>query len=236
MAGKAIYIGKNAGSDGNTLLVDGSVTAANIHVGATSGTTGNTLQVGATGKVNSAINVNSGGRLLLTGSSTATDRIGDAATITLNSGATLTTGGLSEGSSDLGSPVGLGTLTLAGTATIDFGAGANGSTLLAMAGAVTSPGTISILNWSGTALGDGGGTGNDRLLFVNNPGFTTGQLAQFQFSNDSGAAFGPGAAQIGYNGFFELVPVPEPGSLGLLGLGVTALLLRRPSRLARLLS
>ena len=82
-------------------------------------------------------------------------------------------------------------------------------------------------------MGDSGSAGNDRLLFVINPGFTPGQLAQSQFYDDSGLPFGAGAAQIGYNGFYELVPAPEPGSLGLLGLGATALLLRRPSRLAR---
>jgi virulence-associated protein VapD len=70
-AGKAVYIGKNAGSNDNKLVIEGSVTANHIYVGAT-GNMGNTLQLGGTG-----------------------NRIGDSVGITLNNG-TLDTAGLSE--------------------------------------------------------------------------------------------------------------------------------------------
>ena len=46
--GKGVYIGKNAGSNNNTLIVAGNLTANQINVGAT-GTTGNVLQIGLGG-------------------------------------------------------------------------------------------------------------------------------------------------------------------------------------------
>jgi len=49
-AGKAVYIGKNAGSDNNTLIVNGSLTANAIYVGA-AGNTGNNLILGPNASV-----------------------------------------------------------------------------------------------------------------------------------------------------------------------------------------
>jgi len=52
--GKAVYIGKDAGSDNNTLLINGSLIANQIYVGATSNS-GNELIIGETGMVNGNI-------------------------------------------------------------------------------------------------------------------------------------------------------------------------------------
>jgi autotransporter-associated beta strand protein len=47
-SGKAVYIGKNAGTDNNTLLVSGTLTANEIHIGSADNA-GNKLQIGAGG-------------------------------------------------------------------------------------------------------------------------------------------------------------------------------------------
>lgn len=70
-AGKAVYVGQNAGSNNNTLVVAGSLTANEIHIGAL-GNIGNSLLLAGTG-----------------------DRISDTAAIFLNNG-TFSTAGLSE--------------------------------------------------------------------------------------------------------------------------------------------
>ena len=51
-----------------------------------------------------------------------------------------------------------------------------------------------------------GASTNDRLLFQADPGFTAADLANFQFSNDSGVNYPSGAVLINYNGYYELVP------------------------------
>jgi MYXO-CTERM domain-containing protein len=80
-AGKAVYIGKNAGSDNNTLTINGTLTANSINVGA-AGNTGNTLVVnGSIGS--SALTLNSGS--ILTGS-------GTVGALTVGNGVTLSPG------------------------------------------------------------------------------------------------------------------------------------------------
>jgi hypothetical protein len=44
---------------------------------------------------------------------------------------------------------------------------------------------------------------------IGDPSVTAAQLSQFQFFNDSNMALCLGATQIFYNGYYELVPVPE---------------------------
>jgi hypothetical protein len=77
-AGKAVYIGKDAGSDNNTLTINGTLTANAINVGAT-GNTGNKLVVnGSIGST--AVMLNSGGSL--SGSGTVGSlTVGDGGTI-----------------------------------------------------------------------------------------------------------------------------------------------------------
>ena len=67
---------------------------------------------------------------------------------------------------------------------------------------------------------DNGNALNDRLLFRTAPSFSKAQLANVQFTDDTGAdPFGSGAALVPYNGYLELVPVPEPSTWLLTGMG-----------------
>ncbi len=113
-AGKAVYIGKNAGSDNNTLTINGTLTANSINVGA-AGNTGNTLVVnGSIGS--SALTLNSGS--ILTGS-------GTVGSLTVGDGVTLSPGN---------SP---GTMNVAGNLTWLAGGNYNWQTL----NTVGTPGT-----------------------------------------------------------------------------------------------
>lgn len=58
-SGKAVFIGQNAGSDRNVLIVDGTLNANTIQIGG-EGTTGNTLQIGEGGTVTGNITLNHG--------------------------------------------------------------------------------------------------------------------------------------------------------------------------------
>lgn len=114
--------------------------------------------------------------------------------------------------SPAGAPAsGLGALTLQGTqmapVIFDFGT-LGGSTLIFSSLNALSAGTyVNILNWSGMAGMDNGAASNDRFLFASNTGFSQSDLANFHF-----IGYSPGATQIFYNGYFELVPVPEPST------------------------
>jgi hypothetical protein len=46
-ADKSVFIGQNAGSDNNTLIIQGDLTSTNIFIGSTTGNSGNTLQLEA---------------------------------------------------------------------------------------------------------------------------------------------------------------------------------------------
>ncbi len=62
-ASKAVYIGRNAGSDGNTLVVQGTLNATQITVGA-AGNTGNKLLVGQSNRISDTANITlSGGTI-----------------------------------------------------------------------------------------------------------------------------------------------------------------------------
>ena len=89
---------------------------------------------------------------------------------------------------------------------------------------------VQILHWTGLPGLDNGSAGNDRLLFSMNPGFSNETMAYIQFFDDAGALFATGATLIPFNGYTELVPVPEPSSWML---GVGSLLLLGSRRRAR---
>ncbi|MDQ6807864.1 MAG: PEP-CTERM sorting domain-containing protein [Verrucomicrobiota bacterium] len=162
--------------------------------------------------------MNSGGTILLDGGATgSTDRINNAATVSM-AGGTLKLSGTSEGTA---ATVGLGALTLTSNSIIDL----SGTSLVHFAASNASPWTanttLSIYNWSGT-LTLGGGL--EEILFgSNNTALTSAQLAQIRFYSDSGTTF------LGTGGFTttntgEVVPVPEPstwaaGGLTLLAVG-----------------
>lgn len=226
-------IGGDAATDGGlTKLGTGTLTltGASTYTGATTVSAG-TLNVNnnggsAPGRLanTGAIVVNNGGTLLLSGVTTVSDRLNNAAALTINGGGRLTTAsGVKEGTAPTGAngaggAAGLGALTLASTtsalrAAFDFGNTAGGSALVFSSLNASAKGAfVSILDWSGIAQGDNAAATNDRLLFVSDPGFTLADLAKWQFSNDTGANFATGAMEIAYNGYYEIVPVPEPGA------------------------
>ena len=168
----------------------------------------NTLS--ATGNVT----VNTGGTLLLSNTGT-TDRINNAATMTLAGGTVAISGNVVEGSSP-----GIGALTLTASSVIDF---ANGDGTLKWDdshSAIWSGTTLSIFNWT---------DGSDHLFFStvdhsfngSDGGLTDSQLLQVSFFSGSNTGF-LGTAGFLSGGLGEIVPVPEPSSvatvMGLLGL------------------
>jgi autotransporter-associated beta strand protein len=198
-----------------------------------------TLNAGAANALGgtSGITINNGGTLLLS-NNTTTDRINNSAsaTITLKGGGTFNTGGLSEGTAPVPATstngvVGMGALTLSTTssgshAIIDFGSGANGSTLVFDSLTGASGAFLDIKNWTNTPLVDAGLPTSDRLLFATQPAFTDAQLAHVAFYNDAGTLLFTGGTIIPYGNEFELVAAPEPSTwigaaLALGAIGVT---------------
>lgn len=145
-----------------------------------------------------------GGRLAIGG---AAERIANASDLIL-SGGTFDTGGFSET---------LATVQITTSSNIDFGSGASVLTFAASnAVAWTGGTTLTIQNWSGSQTG--GGT--DRLIVgTTTSGLTATQLNQITFTGF------PAGAQILSNG--EVVPVPEPTAVGLIGVAVAGLAKRR---------
>jgi|GEM_PF-6219676 len=207
-----------------SLVKDGAgqltLTGANSFTGDTL-VTGGILAVGADAlAATSAITVTSGGTLLLADSG---DHISDLAPLTL-AGGTFDFGALSSTSENLGA------LILAADSIIDFGAG-TGNTLrfsnLALGAHI-----LSIHHWTGSSYGPlmnsdpGTPAAQDRLLFDTDPGIV-GITPQVVFYSDAGLTpvdLGVGRQVLfgSPTSAFEIVPVPEPGTLlsalGLLGL------------------
>lgn len=192
----------------------------------------------------SAITINNGGTLLLSGAAAVTDRLNNAAAVNLNGGGTFATSGLKEGAvptsaGGTGGAVGLGALTLGSTASssraiIDF-ASTGGSALVFSSLATSGKGAfVSVINFTGAQRIDSGASANDRLLFTSDPGFTVANLANWQFSNDAGTNYATGGLEIPYNGYFEIVPVPEPATWvgGAMLLGTVGTAIRRRRRTA----
>lgn len=165
---------------------------------------------------------------------TSIDRINDAASLTINGGGRLNPNGYSEGLAT-GAMPGLGALTLSSTspdfrATIDFLAGANGSSLVFSSLSASSAGAyLDILHWTGNSP-----VGNDRLLFGSIGSLGASDMANVRFFDDANNLIGTGGAFISYGNFQQLVPVPEPATwaAGVLALGALACSARR-ARLRR---
>jgi fibronectin-binding autotransporter adhesin len=189
-----------------------TLTAANTYSGATAiSASGGTLEIGQGGSLasTSSVTVNSGGTLLLSGT-TNYNRINDSAAVTL-AGGTLSMGGSTSFDEQVGA------LTLSGNSVIDFGTLAGGNILrfADSTGATWGAFTLSIWNWT---------AGADHLYFgsVLGAGLPVGGLGKILFYTDSGttptggspANFGPD------NG--EVSPVPEPSAV-LVGLSLLSL-------------
>lgn len=220
-------------------------TANNTYTGTTTVSAGtlelNNDGVTTNGRIggSSTIAVARNATLLLSGSGSVRDRINNSGTLILTAGTTagtggyLNTGGLSEGTAPtgpggLGGVVGIGALTLRANATIDFTSANGGSELVFQTFNFISGTVANITHWTGTA----GADGSDRLLFATNPNLTTNDLRFIQFTDDLGANFVTGGMIIPYNGYYELVPVPEPSTwaAGVMGLLAVAVSQRRRIR------
>jgi hypothetical protein len=179
--------------------------------------------------------------LILSGSNAVRDRINDAATILLGPGTTspdvggtFITGGLSEGTAPTGpggagATPGIGMLTLRANSTIDFTSAAGGSALVCQTLNFVSGQVVNIAHWTGNP----GSNGLDHLLFATNPNLTANDLRSVQFTNDAGSNFATGGMIIDYNGYYELVPVPEPATWVAGALTLVALLSAKGYRMRR---
>ena len=124
-----------------------------------------------------------------------------------------------------------GVLNVGFNATIDFGALAGNSLIFAGVGTHTlGSSTLSIQNWSGTAL-QSGNASTDRLIFSGSVASFTSVYGQQDVSFNGVGGYG--TINLG-GGQFEVVAVPEPSPLALnLTAGLVGLLgFRRWRRLA----
>lgn len=70
-AGKAVYIGKDAGSDSNSLVLNGALTATNVYVGA-AGNSNNVLQIDSGGSLSVGSTIINNGTVIFSRSSSTT--------------------------------------------------------------------------------------------------------------------------------------------------------------------
>ncbi len=132
--------------------------------------------------------------------------------LVLHDGTSLATNGYSQ-------TVGTGTLTILGDATIDMGS--PGSILKFADSSVEAwTGTLTILDWDGFLTGGGA----DELFFGSSASaLTLSQLSEIIFENPDGLT-GDYEATILATGEVVPVPVPEPSTFVLLGIGAISLL------------
>ena len=186
-------------SNFNTVTVkSGTVTFTgdNTYTGQTNITGGNLVAAAAGALASTAsISIASGATLQLAGTG---DRINDNAALSM--AGNFNTAGLSET---------VGTLSLAGNSIVDLGAG-NSILRFANSAGMTWSGTLSIYDYTGSALGNG----TDQVFFgSDSSGLTSGQLGLISFYSGDGTGF-LGTAGILSDG--EIVPesaaVPEPST------------------------
>ena len=196
-----------------------SLTGSNSYAGYTAVTAGS-LSLGSTGLLTGGgpINVNNGGTLLLG----AANQVNTNSA--LNLGATGTSGTLSMGGngSTRASTQTFNTLTLSANSSIDFANLTGQSALYFRKISGLSTYTLSIFNYNGVTSPTGtGGLDQYTSLYAKAgaglSGFTAGELSNIKFysGSDSSSTFlGDGSfSSITFNGFNQIVPVPEPGVL-----------------------
>ena len=143
------------------------------------------------------------------------DVLPDTAEMNLSGGTTLATGGYSDTT---------GSASLLGSAVIDLG-GAGGVSALTFTDIGTWSGVLSVWNWSGSVHTAGVPGTDSQLIFLANS--ANRDLSSVQFYSDGGITpVGAGAGFIGN----ELVAVPEPTALSVLGTLLTAIGIRRRRR------
>lgn len=122
----------------------------------------------------------------------------------------------------------VGTLTLAANSTVDFGGGNSVINFANSAATAWTAGTtLTIANWDG----DWNGGGGDQLIFGSAlSALGSGQISQIRFLNPNGIS-GMFNARILASG--EIVPVPEPATIGFGALLLGSLGYRERSRLAK---
>ncbi len=120
---------------------------------------------------------------------------------------------------------------LAASSTLDFGT--TGGVFLTFANPPTQSGINTMLtidNWSGNAV-NGGGT--DQLRFTGDPDAPGSFADVFDTSNVTFTGFGTGyniVDKFVSDGYYEVIPVPEPTALAVLALGGLGLLARSRRR------
>lgn len=245
----------NDGSNARTLTFEGgaNLTAGNLNSGTL--VLGSGVVFGASMTFSNApnITINNSGAASISGSSVSglgTVTKQGAGTLTLNTGLSANTidiqsGTLLMGGDNLignstairlgGGTLGtggnddtVGTLTLAANSTIDFG---SGSSILHFANSSavgwTNGTTLYIANWDGAWKG--GGT--DQLFFGNALGsLSGGQISQIRFLNPNGLPIIMPGLLLSTG---EIVPVPEPATVGLGALLLGSLGFRERARLAK---
>ncbi|MEI8292590.1 MAG: autotransporter-associated beta strand repeat-containing protein [bacterium] len=179
-----------------------TLSAVNTYTGNTTINSG-TLTAAAAGAVGSSakVTINNGGSFLVT----ADDAIGTSTGIELNGGT------LAFGAAGYSGAV--GALTLSANSTIDLGTSSNG-VLIQFNGINwnNANAMLSIYNWTGTTLWQGGtGSNTDQIYFTNST-LTAQQLQQISFYSDFGQSFLGTAFQISGGTYDrEIIAVPEPG-------------------------
>ena len=225
------FSGAVTGTGGSIIKAGASTqtfSGSNTYTNATTINAG-TLEAASTNALGgtSSVTVNTGGTLLLSGA--ATDRINNAATLTLH-GQSLATAALNTG----GRAETVGALTLSSNSVIDLGT-LNGSNVLGFgdSSAIGWTGQLSFWNWSGMPASGGG---LDRVSFTAGDGtaLSSSQLSQIRYFS------GPGTGDLGTAMFVsgmtgEIVPVPEPATVLSGCLLVSLVGWRERKRLARLI-
>lgn len=152
-------------------------------------------------------------QIIITGNGTleygADNQAHAGAGVTMVGGSMFNLNGYNEGTT---ASNGLGALTLSGNSTLDMGTAVGATSIIHFDDSSGQPwtGTLSIWNWTGTAVTGGG---IDQVLFgFNTAGLTAAQLSQISFYSDAGVTFlGTANWATSLNG--EIVPVPEPAAV-----------------------